>query len=71
MDDLTSNLIVLGVTAVVVASIFFFSNRAKTVNREAIQDLANRHGWNYTNITGRLAWGTRLEGKNWELIAPV
>ncbi len=68
MDDLTSNLMVIGVTAVVVAAIFIVSHRAKENSRQAIQEMAVRHGWTYTNITGRLSWGTRLSGKNWELV---
>ncbi|NLF49827.1 MAG: hypothetical protein GX577_01695 [Leptolinea sp.] len=69
MDDLTSSFIVIGVTALVVAAIFFFSHRSKERNQKAIQDMAVRHGWEYTVIRERLAWGSQLSGKNWDLVA--
>jgi len=67
MDDLTSSLIVVGVTGVVVAAIFFFTHQAKARNQSAIREMALQHGWTYTNISEKLAWGTRLSTKKWEL----
>jgi hypothetical protein len=69
MDDLTSSLIVVGVTGVVVAAIFFFTHQAKARNQSAIREMALQHGWTYTNISEKLAWGTRLSTKKWELVA--
>lgn len=69
MDDLTSSLIVVGVTGIVVAAIFFFTHQAKARNQREIQEMALQRGWNYTNIAERLAWGTQLSAKNWELVA--
>jgi len=69
MDDLTSSFIVIGVTGVVVAAIFFFTHRAKVMNQQEIRDMAVSHGWQHTNISERLAWGTKLNAKNWEVVA--
>ncbi len=69
MDDLTSSLIVVGVTGVVVAAIFFFTHQAKARNQNAIREMALQRGWTYTNISERLAWGTKLSAKNWVLVA--
>jgi hypothetical protein len=68
MDDLSSSLIVVVVTGIVVAAIFFFSHQSKARNQREIQEMAVLRGWNYTNISERLAWGTRLSAKNWELV---
>ncbi len=69
MDDLISSFIVIVVTAVVIAAIFFFSNRAKKNNQKAIQEMATQHGWEYSAISERMAWGSRLKGDGWELTA--
>jgi hypothetical protein len=69
MDDVTANLIVIAATGIVVAAIFFYSHQTRNNKQKAIQELAGQHGWQFTVISERLAWGTRLAAKNWELIA--
>lgn len=69
MDDLYTSLAVIGVTGLVVVAIFFFSNRAGKEKSKNLQELAARHGWQYTPISGKLTWGTKITGKNWELIS--
>lgn len=69
MDDLPVSLAVVVLTGIVVAAILFFTNRAGKEKATAIQEMASSHGWQYTPITERLAWGTKLAGKNWELVA--
>ncbi len=69
MDDLFTSLVVIGITGVVVAAIFFFSHRAGKEKSKNLQELASRHGWQYTPISGNLTWGTKIKGKTWELIA--
>lgn len=69
MNDLVSSFIMIVITAVVVAAIFFFTHRAKKQNQAAIQEMAARHGWQYSAISERMAWGSRLNGDRWELVA--
>jgi hypothetical protein len=69
MSDIVVSIIVVLVTGVVVAGIFWFTNKAKSKNEEALQHMAESHGWNYKKISERLAWGAQISGNNWELTA--
>jgi hypothetical protein len=69
MDDLQTSLIVVGITVVVVAGIFLYSNRSKEQKSQALRELAQQHGWEYSPISRRLAWGAVITNKTWELRA--
>jgi hypothetical protein len=69
MDDITTSLIVVFFTGIIVAGIFYFTNKVKKERSAAIESLAVRKGWLYQPIRERLAWGVHLNGTNWELIA--
>jgi hypothetical protein len=69
MNDILTSLIVVAVTAVAVAAIFWFSARAKKRQEDAIRRLAAERGWTCEIIREPLAWGMRLSGPDWRLEA--
>ena len=69
MDDMTISLIVVGVTALVVISIFMLTRRAKKQKLARIEALAREKGWQFEVIQERLREGYQLKGYNWQMQA--
>jgi hypothetical protein len=69
MDNITLNLIVLAVLALIGAVIFFLVRRKQDENEQKIIQLASNSGWTYESIRERLAWGLRLRSAQWTLEA--
>lgn len=69
MNDVVPGLIVAAVTAVAVAAIFYLSNRAKTRKIEALRAHCAQRGWKYSQDSGPLRHGLRIEGAGWAFAA--
>jgi hypothetical protein len=69
MNDMVSGLIVAAVTAVAVAAIFIWTQRAKNRKIEALRSLCVRHGWNYEHLSGPRHHGHRITGDSWQFEA--
>ncbi len=67
MDDITLNLIVIAVFALIGGLIFFLVRRKQTENEQKIVQMAAEHGWTYESIREPLAWGLRLKSPHWIL----
>lgn len=65
MNDMVSGLMVAAVTAVAVAAIFFWAQRAKNRKIEALRSLCLQRGWNYERVRGTLHHGHRISGDGW------
>ena len=69
MDDITLNLIVLAVFALLAIGIFLIVRRSQAEKEQKIIRLAASKGWSYTSIREPLAWGMRLKSSGWTLEA--
>jgi hypothetical protein len=69
MDDISLNLIVLTVLALIGGLIFFLVRQNHAENEQKIIQLATEHGWEYESIREPLAWGMRLKTAQWTLEA--
>jgi hypothetical protein len=69
MDDITLNLIVLAVFALIGGLIFFLVRRKQAENGQKIIQMAAEHGWTYESIREPLTWGLRLKSPRWTLEA--
>lgn len=69
MNDLTLNLLVLVVLALLGGLVFFLVRRTKAENEQKIIRLALKNGWQYASIREPLAWGLRLTSARWTLEA--
>ncbi len=63
MENLIPSLIVIALTAVGVAALFWFLHQNKVKKEEQILNHANLHGWSYEAIREPLRSGYRLSGK--------
>jgi hypothetical protein len=69
MNDITLNLIVLAVLALVGGGIFWLVRHKQVDNEQEIVQLAASHGWEYESVREPLAWGVRLKSPQWILEA--
>jgi hypothetical protein len=69
MDDITLNLIVLTVFAVLGLGIFLFVRRKQAEKEQKVIQMAAQYGWDYESIHEPLAWGLRLKSADWSLEA--
>jgi hypothetical protein len=69
MDDITLNLIVLAVFALIGGSIFLLVRRRQAENEQNIIQVAAERGWKYESLREPLAWGLRLSSPRWTLEA--
>ncbi len=69
MDDITLNLIVIAVFAIIGGLIFFLVRRKQAENEQKIIQMAAEHGWTYESLREPLAWGLRLSSPRWALEA--
>lgn len=69
MDDITLNLIVIAVLAVLGGLIFFLVRRQQAQNEQELLQLAAERGWKYEAIREPLAWGLKLTAPRWTLEA--
>jgi hypothetical protein len=69
MDDITLNLIVLAVLALICGSIFLLVRRRQAENEQNIIQVAAERGWKYESLREPLAWGLRLSSPRWTLEA--
>jgi hypothetical protein len=67
VEDFIASLPVIAGTVIIVVLIFWLTNRSKKKKRQAIIDLAEKEGWGFEQIIGRLEWGFRLKGRDWTL----
>lgn len=69
MEDLLPGLIVLGVTLVGVAVIFWLVARNRHQREQRMQALASRQGWFYEKVSERKSSGYRFRKSEWTLSA--
>jgi hypothetical protein len=69
MDDITLNLIVIAVFALIGGLIFFLVRRKQAENEQKIVQMAAEHGWTYESIREPLTWGLCLKSPHWILEA--
>jgi hypothetical protein len=69
MNDITLNLIVLAVLALIGGGIFLLVRRKQAEGEQKINQLAAVQGWKYESIREPLAWGLRLQSAQWTLEA--
>ncbi len=69
MDDITLNLIVLAVLAILGGLVFFLVRRKQAQNEQELIQLATERGWKYETIREPLAWGLKLTSPRWTLEA--
>jgi len=69
MDDITLNLIVLAVFALLGIGIFVIVRHKQAEKEQKIISLAASKGWSYESIREPLAWGMRLKSSGWTLEA--
>ena len=67
MDDITLNILVLLVFALIGGLIFYIVHRNQARNEQEIIRLAAEKGWKVENIREPLAWGLRLSAPAWTL----
>lgn len=69
MDDLTLNLIMITLFALVGGGIWVLVRTNQAQNAQQIARMAAQHGWTVTPIREPLAWGLRLSSARWTLEA--
>jgi LPXTG-motif cell wall-anchored protein len=69
MDDITLNLLVLAILALLGGLVFFLVRRRQAQNEQELIQLAAEKGWKYESIREPLAWGLKLTSPRWTLEA--
>jgi hypothetical protein len=69
LNEILANLIVIGVTAVLVAGIFLVVRRKQALARAELAQMALERGWQIETVREPLAWGVRLKSQDWTLEA--
>jgi hypothetical protein len=69
MDNITLNLIVLAVLALIGGLVFILVRGGKAENEQKLIRMAAGEGWTYESIREPLAWGLRLKSPQWTLEA--
>lgn len=67
MSDLTLNLLVLAVFALLGGLVFFLVRRRQAAREAELRQMAAEKGWQYESFREPLAWGLRLTSPRWTL----
>ncbi len=69
MDDITLNLLVIAVLAILGGLVFLLVRRKQAKNEQELRQLAAERGWQYESVREPLAWGLKLTSPRWTLEA--
>ena len=69
MNEISQNLVVILIIAVIVGALFLFIRQRQARNDRELRQLAAENGWEFQTLREPLAWGTRFAAPTWTIEA--